>query len=258
MATLRTALHTFVFWAYLIGALPIFFVPALLIFLVTLPFDPNGRILHYYTCFWCAQHLWLNPFWRLDIQGKENVRRDRAYVYACNHNSSGDIAVLFSLFLPFKFVSKHQNFWAPFLGWNMHLNRYVSLKRGDPESVKKMMATCEMWLRRGVSIMMFPEGTRSRTGEMLPFRPGAFKLAMDAGVAVVPIVLDGTFEALPPNGILSQSRIVPVRARICAPVESAGFTDVTAFSDAVRAVMVEEQARLRQLPGASQPRGPQA
>ena len=179
-------------------------------------------------------------------------------MFACNHNSSGDIAVLFSLFLPYKFVSKHQNFWAPFLGWNMHLNRYVSLRRGDPESVKKMMATCEMWLRRGVSIMMFPEGTRSRTS-CTPERTTSPTTVTSRlpGVAVVPIVLDGTFEALPPNGILSQSRIVPVRARICEPIESADFTDVAAFSDAVRTRMVEEQARLRLLPGARGPRAAQ-
>lgn len=254
MSSVRTALHTFLFWAYLLGALPIFFVPALILFVLTLPFDRNGRVLHYYTCFWCAQHLWLNPFWRLDIQGRERVRRDRAYVYVCNHNSSGDIAALFCLFLPFKFVSKAVNFKAPFLGWNMSLNRYVPLVRGDPDSVRQMMATCRAWLDRGVSIMMFPEGTRSRTGEMLPFRPGAFKLALDAGVPVVPIVLDGTFEALPPNGILSQRRVLPIRARICEPIDSRDFADASALSDAVRARMEEEQRRLRQLPGASRPR----
>ena len=244
MRTARTALHTFFFWAYLICALPIFFVPALLIFLVTFPFDRNGRVLHLYTCFWCGQHLWLNPFWRLDVKGKENVDRSKAYVYASNHLSAGDIAVLFTLFLPFKFVSKHLNFWAPFLGWNMYLNRYVRLVRGDADSVKTMMSTCRDWLARGVSIMMFPEGTRSRTGDLLPFRAGAFKLAMDAGVPIVPIVLDGTFEALPASGVLRQDRILTIRVRICEPVESKGFNDLQAFSDAVRARMLETQEEL--------------
>jgi 1-acyl-sn-glycerol-3-phosphate acyltransferase len=243
----RTALHTFFFWAYLIVALPIFFVPALIIFLITFPFDRNGRILHLYTCFWCGQHLWLNPFWRLDVKGKENVDRSKAYVYASNHLSAGDIAVLFTLFLPFKFVSKHQNFWAPFLGWNMYLNRYVRLVRGDSESVKTMMAKCRSWLARGVSIMMFPEGTRSRSGELLPFRAGAFKLAMDSGVPIVPIVLDGTFEALPASGVLRQDRVLTIRVRICEPVDSAAYSDLQAFSDAVRARMLETQFELWKL-----------
>ena len=246
---MRTALHTFFFWAYLIVCLPLFFVPALAIFLITFPFDRNGRVLHLFTCFWCGQHVWMNPFWRLDVQGKENVDRSKAYVYTSNHLSSGDIAVLFTLFLPFKFVSKHQNFWAPFIGWNMYLNRYVRLVRGDSDSVKTMMGTCRAWLTRGVSIMMFPEGTRSRSGQLLPFRAGAFKLAMDAGVPVVPIVLDGTFEALPTNGLLRQNRVLTIRVRICKPVETKDFADTKALSEAVRARMEETQKELWKLRG---------
>src|SRR6185503_19643970 len=90
-------------------------------------------------------------------------------------------------------------------------------------------------------------GTRSRTGDLLPFRAGAFKLAMDSGVPIVPIVLDGTFEALPASGVLRQDRVLSIRVRICEPVESKAYTDLQAFSDAVRARMLETQKELWKL-----------
>jgi 1-acyl-sn-glycerol-3-phosphate acyltransferase len=255
---LHTAVHTVYFWAWIVLALPIFFGPAFVIWLVTLPFDPNGRALHLYTCFWCGQHLWTNPLWRMDVAGKEHVDRKQAYVYASNHLSAGDIAVIFTLMLPFKFVSKHQNFWVPFIGWNMYLNRYVRLRRGDATSVREMMQTCHTWLKRGVSIMMFPEGTRSRTGVMLPFKQGAFRLAVDAGVPVVPIVIDGSREALPTDAVLRQWGPLPIRVRILEPVHPKDYADARALADAVRARMEEAQRGLWALRGFTPPEGADA
>ena len=96
LRTLHTILHTVCFWTWIVLALPIFFGPAFVIWLVTLPFDPNGRVLHLYTCFWCAQHMWVNPLWRMDVQGKEKIDRSKAYVYVrqtsswCRSASSGE------------------------------------------------------------------------------------------------------------------------------------------------------------------------
>jgi 1-acyl-sn-glycerol-3-phosphate acyltransferase len=148
---MRTLFHTVLFWTYFALCMPIFFAIALPLWLVTLPFDPNGRILHGFTCLWGGQYVFMNPMWRLHVEGRERVDRKRAYVLCSSHQSSGDIPVLFGLFLPFKFVSKAINFKAPFLGWNMTLNRYIPLVRGDKASVLKMMATCRSWLDRGVS-----------------------------------------------------------------------------------------------------------
>ena len=249
LRALHTLVHTVCFWAWTLIAAPIFFVPAFAIWLVTLPFDPNGRVLHLYTCFWCAQHLWTNPLWRMDVRGREKIDRKKAYVYASNHLSSGDIAVLFSLMLPYKFVSKHQNFYVPLIGWNMYMNRYIRLRRGDGDSVRQMVATCLMWLKRGVSIMMFPEGTRSRTGVMLPFKLGAFRLAADAGVPVVPIVIDGSREALPVDGVMRQFGRLDVRVRILDPVDPKDYADPQALADAVRAKMEVAQRELWALRG---------
>lgn len=258
LRALHTTVHTVCFWAWIFLAAPLLFVPAVVIWIVTLPFDPNGRVLHLYTCFWCAQHLWTNPLWRMDVQGREHVDRKKAYVYASNHLSAGDIAVLFTLMLPFKFVSKHQNFWVPFIGWNMYFNRYVRLRRGDAESVRGMMSACLAWLGRGVSIMMFPEGTRSRTGVMLPFKLGAFRLAADAGVPIVPIVIDGSGDALPKDAILRQWGTLPIRVRILEPVDPKDYANPQALADAVRARMEEAQRGLWALRGFTPPEGADA
>jgi 1-acyl-sn-glycerol-3-phosphate acyltransferase len=248
---MRTFLHTVLFWSYFALVMPLFFAVALPLWLLTLPFDRNGRILHYFTCFWGGHYVFINPMWRLHIEGRENIDRNKAYVYCSSHQSSGDIPVLFGLFLPFKFVSKAVNFKAPFLGWNMSLNRYVPLVRGDGSSIKKMMATCKSWLDRGVSVLMFPEGTRSKTGDLLPFKLGAFTLAKQADVPIVPIVICGTIEAVPPNAILSQRGLVHVYVRVCEPVESTPFESAEALSSEVRTRMertlVELQAKRRGL-----------
>jgi 1-acyl-sn-glycerol-3-phosphate acyltransferase len=241
----RTFLHTVLFWSYFALMMPLFFAVSFPLWLVTLPFDPNGRILHLFTCFWGGQYVWANPMWRLHVEGRERIDRSRAYVYCSSHQSSGDIPVLFGLFLPFKFVSKHINFYAPFLGWNMTLNRYIPLRRGDGASIRKMMASCRRWLDRGVSVLMFPEGTRSKTGDLLPFKSGAFTLAKEAGAAIVPIVICGTIEAVPPDAVLRQKGIVHVHVRICDPVESSAFADAAGLQAAVRDVMSSTLAELQ-------------
>jgi 1-acyl-sn-glycerol-3-phosphate acyltransferase len=259
----RTLLHTLFFWTYFVFVMPLFFAVALPLWLVTLPFDRNGRILHSFTCFWGGHYVFVNPMWRIHIDGREHVDRKKAYVFCSNHQSAGDIPVLFGLFLPFKFVSKHSNFRAPFLGWNMTLNRYVSLVRGDRKSVASMMRACAGWLGRNVSVLMFPEGTRSRTGHLLPFKAGAFTLAKDANVPVIPIVIDGTIEAVPRNAILSQKGIVHVYVRVCPPVDSMSYPDASSLRDAVRDVMQKTQAELWRArglapverPNAAAPRG---
>jgi 1-acyl-sn-glycerol-3-phosphate acyltransferase len=249
----RAFLHTTLFWGYFALSMPFFFTGALVIFVVTLPFDRNGRVLHAFTCFWGGHYVFINPMWRFELLGKEKIDTRRAYVFCANHQSSGDIPVLFATMLPFKFVSKHTNFRAPFLGWNMSLNRYVKLVRGDSSSAAAMIAECKGWLDRGVSVMMFPEGTRSRTGRMLPFKHGAFVLALQAKVPVVPIVVDGSFEAIPPDWVLRQRGIVHVRVRVGEPIEPDGFDEPNAFAEAVRAKMELTQRELWKLRGHAPP-----
>src|SRR5690606_15902837 len=167
------------------------FPVAVIVYLVTRPFDPRGVALHAWTSVWASLYTWCNPWWSVTVDGREKIPRDRPCVLVANHLSVVDILVLFRLFVHFKWVSKKSNFKIPFVGWNMALNRYVSLVRGDRESVAAMFVQCEETLRSGSSVFMFPEGTRSQDGRMKPFKPGAFELALRTGAPVVPIAVQG-------------------------------------------------------------------
>jgi len=182
------------------------FPVVLLCWALTLPFDRRKVILHRLTCFWASLYTWLNPAWPVKVVGREKIDRNETYVMVANHQSLLDIFVLFRLFRHFKWVSKVENFRIPFIGWNMYLNGYIQLKRGDRSSVTVMLRTCRENLAAGNSIMMFPEGTRSLTGKLRGFKPGAFDLAKDAKRPLLPIVVHGTASALPKRGVILQGR----------------------------------------------------
>jgi 1-acyl-sn-glycerol-3-phosphate acyltransferase len=125
----------------------------------------------------------------------------------------------------------------------MYLNRYVRLVRGDKESIAKMMAASERWLERGVPVLLFPEGTRSPDNDFLPFKDGAFRLALAKGCPLLPIVLTGTGDTLPKHGLLVNFR-AHCRVRVLAPVDPRDFPDAATMRDHVRDLMIAEKARL--------------
>src|SRR4030095_14654149 len=163
-------------------------------------------------------------------------------VIVANHQSYADIIVLLLLYFPFKWVSKDSIFKVPAIGWNMRMNQYVGLARGNLASIKEMMTICRNWLKRGSSIMMFPEGTRSPDGGLQPFRDGAFRLAIDCGLPVVPIVIDGTHEILP-KGEKTVRLKGDVRVKILPPVQPQDFDRSSAkMRDHVHNLMKETLA----------------
>lgn len=232
------------FWAFFAVSCVVLFFVALAIFLITLPFDRNGRILHLFSCTWAQLYFYVNPFWRLRIDGREHLPWRGPAVLVANHLSLGDVLVLFGLYRPFKWVSKASVFKAPFLGWNMRLNRYVPLVRGDKESIARMMAQCETWLARGVPVLMFPEGTRSADGQTKAFKDGAFRMALSQKCPLIPIAISGTAEALPKHGLVLRER-ADCRVRVLPPVDVTPFgEDLPALRDHVRQLIVDEKARL--------------
>lgn len=240
---LRSALST-VFWVFLVVTSVSLFPVAALIWLVTAPFDPRKRALHLFTCFWASLYTWANPWWPTSVRHRERLSSNRACVYVANHLSLVDILVLFRLFTHFKWVSKVENFRVPFIGWNMRLNGYVPLLRGDKASVIDMMERCDRLIGGGNSIMMFPEGTRSTTKEMRKFKPGAFEIALKAHAPLQPLVIRGSGDALPKRGFVLQGRheiSITVLDRI--DPESFGAATAEELSAQVREIIVAEQTR---------------
>jgi 1-acyl-sn-glycerol-3-phosphate acyltransferase len=229
------------FWLFLTVSSVLLFPVAVVIWALTTPFDRRRRLLHLFTCFWASLYTWLNPAWPVRIEGRHHVRRDEAYVMVANHLSLLDILVLFRLFTHYKWVSKIENFRVPFIGWNMSLNRYIKLRRGDRASVVKMMKACRETLDEGNSIMMFPEGTRSPTGRMRTFKTGAFELALDSGRPILPIVIQGTSDALPKRGFVLRGRH-PISVNILPeiPYDSFRSMSVETLTDHVRGVIAAE------------------
>lgn len=237
-------LYSIVFWSFFVCSSLVLFLGALVVRAVTFPFDRNGLVLHLYSCFWAQLYFYVNPLWRLRVEGREHLPWKGPALLVANHESLGDILVLFSLYRPFKWVSKASNFKLPLIGWNMWLNRYVGLVRGDRESVGRMMMACERWLSRGVPILMFPEGTRSPDGQMKAFKDGAFQLAVKMNCPVIPIVLTGTAATLPKHGLVLKTT-ANCHVQVMPPVDPAPFGgNAQAMMEHVRNLMVAEKARI--------------
>jgi 1-acyl-sn-glycerol-3-phosphate acyltransferase len=218
--------------------------------IITFPFDPKLMVNHVVSCVWGSLIVWLNPLWSVTFIGREKIKASQPYVIISNHQSYLDILVLYGLFKHFKWVSKKDIFKIPVVGWNMSLNKYVAVNRSNKFSSIKMMNDCEAHLRRGSSINIFPEGTRSKDGEIHAFKEGAFRLALAAKVPIVPIVLDGTLHGFPRNGIIFDHRCrVVVKVLDPIPYEAPyeAFANLPAREIAVMAydIMFKELKGLR-------------
>jgi 1-acyl-sn-glycerol-3-phosphate acyltransferase len=206
-----------------------FFITAALLFLLlallypfALLFDRRKKLSHYMTILWGYHFVQMNPFWRCRFEGLENLKGKQNFVIVANHQSLADVFVLSGLRHHFRWVAKESLMRVPFFGWIMRLNGDVAIKRGDIKSVKVMMSQCKQWLGNRVSILMFPEGTRSEDGNIGEFRDGPFRLAVDCDVPVVPVIICGTRKVM-----AKRARVFDLAAdmtvRVLPPVMPAEF-----------------------------------
>ena len=226
------------YWAFICLTLPIFFLGALIVFLLTAWWDRRRLLLHLYSCFWASFYVYANPLWRLRVGGRERLPWRGPAVLVANHASLIDILVLFALYRPYKWVSKTENFKLPFIGWNMSLNGYVPLVRGDRESVKRMMAMCRKLLNKKVPVLIFPEGTRSKDGQLQDFKDGAFQLAHELQCPVIPIAVTGTAEALPKHGLILRKKM-NAKLDVLEPIDPTKHDGVAGLRDATHNALAE-------------------
>ncbi|MCY1141063.1 lysophospholipid acyltransferase family protein [Actinoplanes sp. Pm04-4] len=221
------------YWAFIGITCVVFFAGAVVVWLVTLPFDRRRVVLHLYSSAWASFYVYVNPLWRLRISGRDRLPWHGAAVLVANHASLVDILVLFALFRPFKWVSKQEIFKVPLIGWNMRLNDYVPLVRGSGASVRRMMEHCDRLLAAGSPVMIFPEGRRTTDGSLQPFKNGSFELAVRHQVPLIPVAVHGTRAALPRHGLILRDHI-NARVQVLPPLNPADFPDVDALRDAAR------------------------
>jgi len=206
---------------------------SLIAFVVAWPFDRNrvlaGRLARCIPLVFSRSF----PFWRMRFEGRWPPGRG-AYVVVANHQSFLDIFVLCNIPHEMKWIAKQELFRIPLFGWAMAAAGDISLERGDAASGARVLEKARRYLANGMSVMVFPEGTRSTDGNLLPFKPSAFKLAIEMGVPVLPIAVKGTAQGLPKGGL----RVRPARieVRILEPVPTVGLTrrNVRALRDDVQ------------------------
>ena len=187
----------------------------------------------------------VNP-WRIEISGQENITPGQVYVIVSNHQSLADIPVISHLKLDTKWLGKAEIFRTPVLGWMTRMAGDVPVARGDRTNAARALLTCARYLRQGCSVVFFPEGTRSLNGEVLPFNEGPFQLAIRERVPVLPLVVEGSGNALPRNSwLFGETQDVYLRVMEPVSVEGWDVKQSAAVRDAVRQRMVDELARVR-------------
>ncbi len=213
---------------------------------VTFPFDKRLSVLHKFSCFWGAQYLWVNPLWHLKITGRKKWVDSGSWIVISNHQSLVDIIVIYSLFRHFKWTSKAENFKLPFVGWVLTFNRSVKVYRTSREAYTRFRKQAERALGLGSPLMIFPEGTRSKSGNLGKFREGAFMLAHETQTGIIPMVLDGTARAVPKKG-WSLTGSVKMTLKVLEPVPYNEFKDLTPAETALkfRKIIEVELQKLR-------------
>jgi 1-acyl-sn-glycerol-3-phosphate acyltransferase len=223
---------------FVLGVLIIVFTPMVAITrLVTAPFD-KGRY-HAGLLFrkLAVIHQKLNPLWSFTVTGAIPDDPRRPYVVVANHESFVDILLISHLPFEMKWLSKSEFFKIPLLGWMMWLAGDIRLVRGDKKASAQALIDSRDRLSKNVSVMIFPEGTRSKSGELGEFRDGAFRIAIQTGLPIIPMAVLGTRDALIKHDWRFGSSRAEVRVLDPIPTEGLTKADVPALRDRTRAII---------------------
>lgn len=188
----------------------------------------------------------LTPLWDFSVDGVVPPDIDhRAYVVVANHESAADPFLLSFLPWDMRWIAKEELFRVPMTGWIMSLGGDIPLRRGERDSVREMFDECKRTLAGGLSVMIFPEGTRSRDGRLLPFKEGAFRLAIEAGVPILPVALAGTRNARPKGSRWFGQARAMARSLPAVPTEGLRLEDLPTLLNTVRMQIAENVDDLR-------------
>ena len=165
--------------------------------------NSNGNRTHSIATLWAKSILYCNPWWTFKITGTENLpTSDEPVIYVVNHQSQADILAIYLINTNFRWLAKASLFKIPIVGWGMSSAKYVPVKRNDPHSREKCLKLSAAHLKNKTSMLFFPEGTRSPDGVLRKFKGGAFRLAKQMNVAIVPITIQGCSTLLPKGSML--------------------------------------------------------
>ncbi len=215
----------------------------LLLVLVTVPFDPTRRIPGRFLRLAGSTPTYVFPFWHVRIEGRQPATG--AYVCVSNHQSFLDIFAMAREGREMKWIAKEEIFKLPFFGLYFHLSGDIPVLRGDRDSGGAALTKARWYVDRGMPVMIFPEGTRSRDGNMGSFKPGAFRLAIEAQVPILPVAVTGSAYGMPKGSPWIRPTLVLIRR--LEPIDTKGMTgaDVLSLMEEVRTRIAAAEAELR-------------
>ena len=224
-----------------------FFILSIIVLVITYPFDKSRRWVHECSRCICWLLFGVPPRFKRTIDGLENIDKNKSYVMVLNHNSGVDIFAAYKIPLNFRWVSKREVFRVPFMGPLLTIHGDIPIERGNPsKAMAKVLSLGKLWLGRGASVAIFPEGTRSKTGEINRFKLGAFNLAKEAEVEILPVVMTGTNKMFRKGWLMNWTNHVAIRVLKPISVEQVAATDVKDMAQQVHDSMVEALAELRE------------
>ena len=211
-------IRTIFVWSCIVIALLILGI----VIFITYPFDRRGKVIHHYGRLWGKIALLVNRV-KVRVEGIEHLKGEGPYIFMSNHQGTYDIfALLGHLPFQFRWLAKKELFSIPFFGWVMAAAGYVSVDREGTRKTVEAMNEAAQKIREGMSVVIFPEGSRSPDGSIQPFKKGGFTLAIKSKVPIIPISIIGSREIMPKGKLTVTSG--EIRIRIDHPIETQNYS----------------------------------
>lgn len=235
-----------IFFIFLVLLCTLFMVLSALALVLCWPFDRARRTVHELSRILVRIFFAIPPLWRQRVIGRELIDRHQRYVIVINHRTVIDIPTLYYLPLNFRWVSKREVYKVPFFGQYLFLHGDICINRGRAtEAMEQLLREGKLWLSRGASVAIFPEGTRSKDGEIHRFKAGAFLLAKEAGVAILPVVTEGTNTLIRPSGLFNWGNRITIRVLPPVPAERVAAEDPHVLMQEVHDAMCSALEEIR-------------
>lgn len=233
-------------WAAAICILLLFFPLTCLAWLFSRPFQNNARVVHRMINLQSIIIMNILPVASLTVKGKEKAIKGQTYIIIANHQSLLDTLVINCLGWDLIWISKAENLSVPLIGWYLRMAGYITVDRKDEESKAEMLSSSYDQLKKGNSIMIFPEGTRNNRDEPAWFRRGAFQLAIKTNIAILPLAIEGTGKFFPGNGWVIKDR-KKLNVSVLDPVSplTIGTDDVDEMAKFFRKLISVELNKMR-------------
>lgn len=234
------------YYLVVIAVALVLYVASFIALVVCYPFDRKRVVVHTLSKWITDTIFGLPPFMKREVIGIENIDPKKAYVMTLNHNSMADIITIYNLPLVFKWVSKKEVYRIPIVGRLLYAHGDIVINRASAkEAMQLVHERGKEWLAKGASVAIFPEGTRSKDGEIHNFKAGAFLLAKDAGAPILPIVLNNTNKMMRKGWLMNWRNHIIIKILPPISAEEVAERSVKEVMADVHSSMTEALAEIR-------------